>query len=142
MKPYQIVGNLQRFDQRNTAFARSRWDETSPAYGKAPRSAEQIAAEGKPGCRIEDFALHAGAWAVHREKPLPGDTAARPEEMEVAGRSSPEAYQVDDWGVLTRQLKQAARFYGASLVGVTRVNPLWVYAAEGEEELAHEDGTA
>ena len=31
---------------------------------------------------------------------------------------------------MTAQLKKAARFYGAALVGVTEVNPLWVLTHE------------
>ncbi len=142
MKPYDVVGQLQRFDRRNTAFARRRRRETSPGGGKDARSAEEVAAGDKPGYGIEDFALHAGAWAVHRETASGGNASPKPEEMAVAGRSSAEPHQVTDWDALTRRLKRAALLYGASLVGVTRVNPLWLYAGDGSDHLGEDCRTA
>jgi len=137
MEPYTIVGEVRRFSQRYTAFARARWDPTSAAYGKKRRSAEEMAAAGKSGYSAEDFALRAGAWAMadcygqsRRPDPSAGHMASA--EFQHAAR-----YEPDDWRAFTERLKSAARFYGASLVGVARVNPLWVYACDHKEQPIH-----
>ena len=64
--PYEITGDVKRFSQRYTAFSRAEWDETSAAYGKRGRSADEAAATGKAGYALEDFAMQAGAWTISR----------------------------------------------------------------------------
>lgn len=43
-----------------------------------------------------------------------------------------ERYEPEDWPAFTEVLKHHARAFGASLVGVTRVNPLWVYDSDSQ----------
>ena len=62
-EPYRIVGELKRFSQRNSAFARARWDHTSAAYGKRGPEMAEVIRRDKAGYTREDFALQAGAWA-------------------------------------------------------------------------------
>ncbi len=119
--------DLKRFDRKNSAFARSQSDPASVAYGKCGPTEEEVIASGKPGSGRADFALRVGARTadVILRKAWRGDQPA----------PTGEPYQPEDWSAFTQELKQAAGLYGASLVGVTRVNPLWLYAVgEGEEE--------
>ena len=130
MTPYILLNTIKRFDQRYTSFARAGWDPSCAAYNKRVRPPEEISASGKPGYTVEDFALHAGARAMDggiREYRKAHDAAGP------AGREPRDRYEPADWTAFTRRLKRAARLYGASLVGVTRVNPLWIYAGEEQE---------
>ena len=63
-----------------------------------------------------------------------GKPESTPDDMEVSGGAGIGSYEPQDLHAFTQRVKQAARLYGASLVGVTRVNPLWVYACNGKEE--------
>jgi reductive dehalogenase len=129
-EPYAIVGEVKRFSQRCTAFARAGWDSTSAAYGRQQSDRAEWTARGVPGYARHDFALAEGAWAVSRawrEQRDAGRAGGEPDEP--AGRPGGDV----DAGLLTRRVKRAARFFGAALAGVTRVDPLWVYASDGEE---------
>ena len=53
------------------------------------------------------------------------ETQRREAQAPAGARCEPE-----DREAFTRQVKAAAGFYGACLAGVTRVNPLWLYAGE------------
>lgn len=141
-KPYEIVGELKRFDRRNISFARSRWDKTSIAYNRLPPPVEELAAQGRTGYGVEDFALHAGAWMLARfplgvaETPVAsvsGLPEITPRYMEASPRADANArYVPPDWTDFTARVKQAAKLYGAPLAGVCRVDPLWLYAEDGD----------
>ncbi len=123
-EPYTIVGPLRRFDRRYTAFARAEWDPTCLAYGTGgKRAAEER--EPRPGYGPQEYALHAGAWAIARAR-LAQEATREAEEAEAAPVALPE--READPAELTARVKRAARFFGAALVGITRVNPLWLYA--------------
>ncbi len=142
MKPYKIIGDLKRYDRHNSAFARRRVERGASSDGKAGKSREQIAPTSEPGYGYEDFALKGGAWAIAKQS-RDGDTeeqmAGAPEEMQVVHVTEVKRYQPQDWKKFTEQLKDVGRFYGASLVGVTRVNPLWVFASNGNQAPLPED---
>jgi len=128
-RPYAFVGEVRRFNQHYTAFARANWDPTCAAYGKRTKSPDEIARKGKSGYSRHDFALHAGAWTIARQKlePEQGRTPTDNERV-VEAQCGPEGR-----AGLTRRVKRAARLFGASLTGVTHVNPLWIYECDGEE---------
>ena len=127
MEPYKITDDLKRFDRRNTAFARAQSDGTSVAHGKRARSAEEMIASGKAGFGREDLALHAAARTADRVLQQSWHNA----DQTPAG----ERHAPDDWPAFTARVKRAAEFYGASLAGVARVNPLWLYAlADGQAD--------
>jgi NAD-dependent dihydropyrimidine dehydrogenase PreA subunit len=127
-----IVGELERFDERNTAFCREVWDKEYQAQLQAAAAlAPPLNAKG-----IEGRALGAGAIFVD-------DYAGsfNPEYRGYDGRQreggglyswdeepSPERFPVDDPEWMTARVKQVARFFGASLVGITKVDPRWVYS--------------
>lgn len=128
MKPYEIVGELKRFDRRNVAFARSHSQADHPARRAKRRTVEELIASGKEGFGRADFALQAGSRVV--------DGSLRGQFGQV--QTPPEGvapWQPADAAKLTARVKEAAELFGAADVGVTRVNPLWVYTAgEGEGE--------
>jgi len=132
VEPYALVGEVERFSQKNTAFARAGWDPASPAYDRRARPPEEVAASGGPGYSREDYALHAGAWAVARFWRAHKEPAPMGPNGEGSESSAARQGDAEDRDALTRQVKGAARFFGASLVGIARVNPLWVYVCDVE----------
>ncbi len=129
----RVSDRLRRFSAHFTAFARSRWDSSSPAYGRASRSMEEVIASRKPGYSHEDFALQAGAWTMASRMRAPGVQDPDAEYMESAEQRGKTRYQPADWTEFTKRVKAAARLYGAALVGITRGDPLWVYEDDGDE---------
>ena len=131
--PYEIVGELKRFDRKYTAFRRSRWDPTCRAYGTEHKSVEDVVASGRDGYTREDFALQAGAWAMSRASHRTEDATDRErDDMESAEPTEAARPEVTDPAACTEGVKRAAKLYGADLVGVTHVNPLWIYAEDSE----------
>lgn len=135
MEPYRIRGDLKRFNQRYTAFSRAKWDESCAAY-KAEREAHKPAGQRRAhGYGKEDFALQAGAWAIARSKmKSPDSPESDAKEMGVGEGQASNRHEPDDSRLFTRQVKEAASLYGADLVGIARVNPLWVYACNTDEK--------
>ncbi|MDP6776209.1 MAG: reductive dehalogenase [Candidatus Latescibacteria bacterium] len=138
MAAYRITEELKRFNQRFTAFSRAKWDDSSAAY-KAEQESRKPAGERRAhGYGKQDLALQAGAWAVARSKMQgPGAPGSDVQEMGVEDGETHDRYEPDDLGPLTRQVKDAASLYGADLVGIARVNPLWVYACNNDEKPIH-----
>jgi epoxyqueuosine reductase len=119
---------VQRFSQRNTSFARSHWDPTCVAHGQTERENSP----DRTGYTHRDAALQTGAWAVARSRMPPPDAPADSPydaSRKTAGNGTP-----DDPQLLTRHVKQAAVLYGAAMVGIAPINPLWIYASDGNEE--------
>ncbi len=136
------VGTAERFDEREQVFARERsLRPGSPQYEAFYRShpeleqldSERRAAGGllgtpgaidRPGEMPNVAAMEAGfAIPLHFGKPQNHSPAVRLSEADRPGISPEEA---------ARRVKGFARQLGAGLVGVTRINPLWVYSHRGE----------
>ncbi len=88
---------------------------------------EACIASGQDGYGRLDFALDAGAWAV--------EEAMRSAYLgKIMSPDESPRFDPPEAGAFTEQIKAAAESFGAAEVGVTRVNPLWLYAARGETE--------
>lgn len=125
-----------RFDARNIIFSRVLWDTDCPCYDHTiEERIEDILKEGKSGYSRVDFALYEAAWTVHDtyKGGFSWDQIRQPgvkPELDVLPR-----YEVNDPAVMTSQIKRAAHLYGASLVGITRVDTKWVYSHSREGTL-------
>lgn len=123
-----ITRPIQRFDQKNRAHMRAEWD---PEYGKRlGQWTAEAKIEDRPGYTLEDMALGGhgavGEWrrtyavttfeeAVERSK-IP----SRPDKRRKTDVSNPQR--------IARNIKKAATWYGADLVGVCRFDRRWVYS--------------
>jgi len=136
-----LVGPVERFDQKNTVFSRTVWDEE---YKKllsnvTPRKRRESASE-----MLEGRALVAGSIYVD-------DTAGslHPKYGGYFGHLggvgglydwndpvNPEQYPVSDPVEMSERIKQVARFYGADLVGICELEQRWVYSHYFEGETA------
>ncbi len=178
--PYQVDEPLyQRFDQKNDLFSRLSWDATlrENFLFEAPKAAVKRMKANRPGSSRLDFAFYTAAWTVastlgtmsgsidgaHRGlysiAPLPGSFMSTFPLVQMAPWQ-PEHLSPQDISVI---LKKAARFYGASLVGIAEVDERWIYSRsygsaftnfpettgrsapivfeDAEEPAEHEDGT-
>ncbi len=131
--PYVIdERRLRRYDQRNLIFNRVYND---PSWGGYGRSEEEKASENmeadRPGYTRIDYALAEASWTVHDGwlEAFSWSMVERPRGPSIVGEALRQGrYEFRSVEEATRIVKRAARFFGASLVGVTEVNPLWVYA--------------
>lgn len=124
--------DVERFDERNTVFSRTLWDEeykqqVAEATAKAPPDDMQA---------LEGRALVAGAIYVD-------DTAGtlHPNYYGYMGHVNDagglygwdnpvnsEQFPVSDPTWMSDRIKDVARFYGADLVGICELDERWVYA--------------
>jgi hypothetical protein len=143
--PYQVDDSMyQRFDQKNDLFSRLSWDATlrENFLFEAPKAAVKRMKANRPGSSRLDFAFYTAAWTVastlgtmsgsidgaHRGlysiAPLPGSFMSTFPLMQMEPWK-PENLSSQDISVI---LKKAARFYGASLVGIAEVDERWIYS--------------
>lgn len=131
---YEIVGILKPFPQRMTAFSRRQRDKTCIGHGKKGVSQEEIIAQEKPGYSRVDFALQSASWTIASTM---GHLAYSHERLKGArgGRGGEERdkYKPQDVFEFTEQVKDAAKLYGAALVGICQLNPLWLYSDDQGE---------
>jgi epoxyqueuosine reductase len=127
-----LVGKVERFDEKNTVFSRTTWDKSYQArVGVA-------SAKAKPGDweYFEGNAVVAGAIFVDNTA-----GALHPNYGGYFGHINADAglygwdspvnttrFPVEDPTKMAQRVKQVARLYGANLVGVTQVNPSWIYS--------------
>jgi len=123
----------QRFDQRNIIFSRVLWDETCTCYGhRIEENTGDILKERKPGYSRVDVAFQSASWTVYDTyKGAFSWNQLRPPQQKPDLDVLPR-YEVDDYRVMAQQVKRVARFFGASLVGITRVDERWVYTYDRE----------
>jgi reductive dehalogenase len=87
---------------------------------------------GKPGYSREDFALTNASWYLEDRFAMghPGATQDGLYAWESLAPLTPipDRIDVSNPANLTSKVKRAARYFGASLVGVCELNRLWVYS--------------
>ncbi|MGQ9494350.1 MAG: reductive dehalogenase [Anaerolineae bacterium] len=128
-----LTDKVARFDQRNTVFSRVMWDkEYQEQIAKVTRwhkreTVEEII-KGRAlvagAIYTDDVAgslapnYHGYSGHVHGYGGLYGwDDAVNPERLPVM-----------DAAEMSEHIKTVARFYGADLVGICAINPLWIYS--------------
>lgn len=127
--PYEIVDELKSFPKRMTAFSRMRWDKTCIGYGRKGKSQKQIIAEGKPGYSRIDFALKSASWKIE-------STVGYSKDSKGTASRKIAQYEPQDVSEFTKKVKNAAKLYGAALVGICQLNPLWLYANDQGEPVS------
>jgi reductive dehalogenase len=153
--PYQVDDKIyKRFDNRNTAFSRM---YTDPDYGAEAgpvfRDPPTVWLDDSAGFRREDFCLAGAAWTV-------ADAFGSMDSSGGAGKHNglfqidplPSYFSIDKFHEipwdrskytdddLTVMVKKAARFYGASLVGVTKLDERWIYSGYFDDNAGQYEG--
>ena len=128
-------GDAPRFDQKNLILRRALWDPAVQDF--AMGWYEQRAVGDRPGYSLKDWALRNAAWHVDRAVAKGNQTGdfglykweVDPNEFAVITRLVPgQKYAVTDPAEMSRDVKRAAKFLGADLTGICRLDRRWVYS--------------
>jgi reductive dehalogenase len=131
---YPIPVPPDQFDQKNEVFKRARWDREIIPWARMFH--ENVRYEDRSGYRRHDFALRNGAWNLEHDMAC-GNLLSN-SRLYSWSRVSEKLKPYIEAGVKTpgsakensRIIKQAARFLGASLVGICGVHPNLIYSHE------------
>ncbi len=151
---FRVSPDYERFSQKRDVFSRSFWDPDvqSPKTERFYESYRRPLREWRrvDGYEQKDFALRNAAWHVadffaerleeedRREGFLDYLTAHR--------GGSRERRKVSSREEMAREIKQAAKLFGADLVGITHYDDRWVYShkysrrSDGETPMDLPDG--
>ncbi len=134
-KPPYILDDsmLQRFSTKNTIFSRIQNDPTWKGYNHMfDEHTLELAKQGKRGYSRVDFALAEASDTVYdafeggvshvKIKPY------RTPSGTVGIDWTKDKHESDSPGEMSRIVKQAARLFGASIVGVCKLDRRWLYA--------------
>ena len=137
--PYQIKPDiLKNMPNRMTVFSRDGWDPVRREERKKVREAQggrsmfqinMIDKKGKsPNQTRLDYALMQASWATAHMDPFYNWETQSYSIKQLAefGKWDPSDNDLS-WEEASVALKHASLFYGASLAGIAKYNPLWVY---------------
>lgn len=128
-----LVGPIERFDQMNDMFRRARYDPEWIERAQAFYGLAQV--QDRAGYTQEDYALQDSSWYVEhffamgiRGSNHQGLYAW--ESLDPEGTRLPSHLKINtpDPAEVSRKVKRAARFFGASLVGICELDKRWVYS--------------
>lgn len=136
MKRYPLCKSFQplidessysRFSARNIVFARAEWDTQAAIYNKRIHSeAEEIISRDIEGYSRIEYERSRAAWTVH-------DLLGNHFGEEWAGRHSnrrgqrPSRETAGGPEQMAKRVKEAGRYYGATLTGITELDDRWLY---------------
>jgi reductive dehalogenase len=141
-KSENIIGPVERFDEKYTMFARPLWDEkVKPLLNWVLNRSRS---KRKEGSTLRDQALRIGSRTgimmhlFENDRPNPIAIAreigaiATPERVarNIMVSLPPEGEKWDDSDpvTLTRDIKNAAIYYGADMVGICKLDRRWIYS--------------
>jgi len=133
-RDYPIPVPPDQFDQKNEVFKRARWDQGIISWARP--SHENVKYEDRPGYRQHDFALMNSAWNLEHDMAC-GNSQSN-SRLYSWSRVSDKLKPYIEAGVKvagspqgnSKIIKQAARFLGATLVGICGVHPNLTYSHE------------
>lgn len=141
-KKENIIGPVAQFDEKYTMFARPLWDEkVKPLLNWV---LDRSRSKRKEGSTLRDQALRIGSRTgimmhlFENDRPNPIAIAreigaiATPERVArnimVSLPPEDEKWDVSDPATLTRDIKNAAIYYGADMVGICKLDRRWIYS--------------
>jgi len=134
-----VVGEVERFDQKNEVFKRAILDPAMGNMAKAyyARYSGLAMPEERAGYTLKELALSMAGWHVALDFGsglFTGGEGLEAWEAQPVGKSNttrmPEGLklEVDNPAEMTKVIKRAARLFGASLVGVCELDRRWLYS--------------
>jgi len=137
-----VPGPVERFDQKCTMFSRPLWDQEIKELARWVT--DRTPGKPKPGYTLQDQALRIASRTgtmmqfFEADRPNPSAVAREisailtPERlaknMMVSLPPAGEKLETSDRARLTRDLKKAATYFGADIVGVCKLDRRWVYS--------------
>lgn len=130
-----VNGEVTRFDQKNDGFKRPFWDP-SMAEIRDRFYFSDVLPKKSPGYQLQDQSAVNASWLIDAEF-AHGNNGGKYGlyNWEWNGCYDfprvPRGFKTkgDDPGVFTSQVKQMARFFGASLCGICRLDSRWLYSS-------------
>jgi len=123
-----VTGRLQRFDEDHTAYSRAARGELAGTQEILQSGLATKASEAAPGFTFEDFALHVAGRAIDT---LCRKTVLSRSDMPRRWSMGERKVPVTDPARMAEKVKRVARWFGAGVVGICEVNPLWLYSKWG-----------
>lgn len=126
--PYKIK-NLKKFDQRNNIFGRMKYDKNADFYQMGIYdNITKIIGHNKEGYSHLDFAKVMSSWTVYDyfHEAFSSDKLTNANSVMVKPKL--KKLHVKDKVSTTKEVKNISKIFGATQVGITKVNPLWVYS--------------
>lgn len=128
--PLRLTDKCKRMPQKNTIFSRQLWDFefVQKVESSVDRTSLDELRKNKGWTQLDE-ALDEAAWAVDH-KFASGSEGGQPHSMAYAWDEHVRKQKVTfkDAADASKKIKKAARYLGASLVGITDYNPLWTYS--------------
>ncbi len=124
-----------RFEQKNEMFCRYLWDKNLRTY-QNNFSGDMLKniKEHIEGHTHFDYAFSKASWAVYNRFPFAfswkGDTSF--DEDWYGYKLREKKYKIKNLEEFTARVKKVAKFYGASLVGIAKINEKWIYKNAGK----------
>jgi len=134
---YQVVGPLKRFNQKYTVLSRTSWD---PSFQRLKREYQKTRDERiQKENLLEDCALRDASFYVantlgtfagfmHGNNGLYSWKSLEVPEENIDSEMEFQKVKIRNLAVMSEKIKSAGSFYGADLVGITRLNEFWVYS--------------
>lgn len=132
-----VTGPIERFDERKIVYSMADRGEVRGFQGAVDRGLKIKAAQRQPGFLREDFALCLAGRTVDS---LLRDTLLCREDQKRRWTMPFEPMEFESPAAAARLVKRAAFWFGASLVGVTRLQRHWLYSHWGDHYAPHVDG--
>ncbi len=130
-KPYNVHASYQPISERNIIFARVHYDSDFSNYGKYIYSkGPEMVEKGIPGYTRFEFELGQAAWKLYTNRYLLNQDVQDRDLETISKTWKGRANR----STLTKLVKRAARFFGASLVGIADLDLRWLYTANRQEE--------
>ncbi len=131
---YDIDPNIDRFEERNSLFHRTRWDPVVQAWGPLMKEATAKHIQNNdPGYRAIDYAMRNAAWSVVEITKTGTGEGTRPgayyqglyvtQPFFAKPPAQPVTLSPDEAAFA---VKKVAKFLGADLVGITKMDQRWV----------------
>ena len=125
-QPYEVADDYVKFSEADTIFARVWNDPEFKYYNKSEWDGAKAAMEsGLPGYSRAYSELAQAGWELYNHRSSMMNPLADLDRAE----SSPANESTFDSVSLTKMMKKAARFFGASLVGIASLDARWLYTA-------------
>ncbi|MDF1538116.1 MAG: reductive dehalogenase [Candidatus Thorarchaeota archaeon] len=127
-RPYEVSDDWEAFSEADMIFARVHNDPDFKNYQQNEwHGAEAMIARNIPGYGKFEHDMSASGWTLYDSR---GNINLRKTDFSKENEETKES----PLPTQTRDIKRAARFYGADLVGIAKIDRRWLYASNRQRE--------
>ena len=127
--PYYTTKDIKRFDQRNNIFGRMKYDKDDDFYQIGIYDKiNEIIKNDKPGYSHLDYAKVMSSWTVYDYFHNAFSWDKLTDANSVMKKPKLKKFYIKDKISMTDEIKKISKKFGATKVGITEINSLWVYS--------------